>query len=62
MATGYPKENEVVSGMRENCDLYIEINLERCLKDGMKFFESKNKVILSPGIDGVISRVCVFLL
>jgi len=62
MATGYSKKSKVVSGMREDCNLHIEINLERCLKDGMKFFESKNKVILSPGIDGIISRVCAFLL
>ena len=57
MAPGYPKDKEVISGMRKDCNLYIEINIEKCMKDGIKFFESKNKVILSAGSDGYIPRV-----
>lgn len=35
--------------MRKTCDVFIEINLEKALKSGMKWFISKNKVILSSG-------------
>ena len=62
MAIGYPKGSEVISGMRKSCDLFIEIDVEKAMKDGMQFFESKNKVILSAGVDGFISRVLYSLI
>lgn len=52
---GYKKEDHVLSGMRNNCQVYIELNAIQAHHSGIKFFVSKNKVILSPGIDGVIS-------
>jgi len=57
MAIGYPKENEVISGMRKSCDLFIEIDVAKAMKNGMIFYESKNKVVLSSGFDGIIPRV-----
>ena len=43
--------------MRKTCDMFIEIDLSKAMKDKMKFFKSKNGVILSPGLEGAISRV-----
>lgn len=35
--------------MRANVDIYIYIDLERALKDGILFFQSSNNVVLSSG-------------
>jgi 2'-phosphotransferase len=53
-AIGYPENREVVSGMRRNCQIFIEIDMEKAMSDGIKFFLSTNKVVLSAGNDGVI--------
>lgn len=53
-AIGYPKDENVKSGMRNDCDVFIEINLPMCHYNGIKFFISKNNVILSAGENGVI--------
>lgn len=53
-APGYPGEKEVISGMRSNCSLLIEIDMEKAMKDGMVFYLSKNNVILTSGFDKVI--------
>ena len=37
------------SGRRESCDIKIYINMELALDEGIKFFQSKNKCILTPG-------------
>ncbi|CAD7970366.1 unnamed protein product [Amoebophrya sp. A120] len=39
----------VVSGMRGDCDLVIEVDLARCLRHEVKFFYAQNGVILSKG-------------
>ena len=57
MASGYPGEGGVISGMRTTCDTFIEIDIVKALADGIPFFVAKNGVILSPGIEGVIPRV-----
>lgn len=54
MAIGYPGDNQVISGMRQICNVFIEIDVENAMKDGMKFYISKNKVILSSGFNKVI--------
>lgn len=52
-AIGYPEDKEkVISGMRGNCQIFIELDIERAINDGMKFFLSTNKVVLSSGFDG----------
>ena len=55
MAIGMPGKNGVISGMRASCEIVIEVNMVRAIKEGgISFHISENKVILSSGIDGVI--------
>ncbi|KAL3872212.1 hypothetical protein ACJMK2_040150 [Sinanodonta woodiana] len=42
-------ETNVTSGFPAGCDVVISIDLKKALEDGIPFFQSKNKVILSPG-------------
>merc|ERR1711908_124934 len=51
-----PGDGRVISGMRYNCEVAIFIDLPQALKDGVPFFQSKNGVILSPGLNGKIER------
>jgi 2'-phosphotransferase len=53
-AIGYPDDGAVISGMRKSCDVYVEVDLEKCIKEGVPFFVSKNKVVLSAGVNGFI--------
>lgn len=46
-APGLPKEEGVVSGMRNSCDTIIQIDLAAAMKDGIEFFISSNNVILT---------------
>ena len=46
---GYNDENHVKSGMRLNCQVFIEINTQMAFFNGFEFLISKNKVILCPG-------------
>ncbi len=51
MAIGMPGKNGVISGMRGSCEVVVEINMVKAIKEGhIPFFISENKVILSPGI------------
>ena len=51
-ATGLPSEdNQVISGMRKSCDVYIYIDGAKCAEDNVPFFQSSNGVILCPGIN-----------
>ncbi|EGZ12352.1 hypothetical protein PHYSODRAFT_516787 [Phytophthora sojae] len=51
-------DDEVVSGMRSNCDLLLYVDFPMAVKDGIKFYKSSNNVVLSPGVGdtGVIDR------
>lgn len=51
-AIGYPGDKEIISGMRITCDIFVEIDLELALKNGIKFYVSQNNVVLSSGING----------
>jgi 2'-phosphotransferase len=57
MAPGYPSDGQVISGMRGSCNLYIEIDMAKAMADGIKFYLSKNNVILSDGIAGTFDKV-----
>ena len=46
---GYNDENHVKSGMRLNCEVFIEINPQYAFFNGFDFFISVNNVILCPG-------------
>lgn len=48
-AKGTFTDTTVVSGMRRDVDLHIFVKLKEALDDGLKFFESENGVILTPG-------------
>lgn len=61
-ASGLPeKGNDVISGVRQNAEICIYINLAKALKDGLKFFKSVNGVILSPGNEQGIIEPKYFL-
>ena len=40
--------------MRFSCDAFIEIDIIRAVENQIPFYISGNKVILSPGIDGIL--------
>ena len=46
---GYKNDENVKSGMRNNCNVFIEINLIYAFFNGFEFFISKNNVVLCPG-------------
>lgn len=54
-AIGYPQDKQVISGIRSSCDLFIEIDMHKAIQDGIKFYLSANKVVLSSGINNIIS-------
>ena len=48
-----PGKKGVISGMRGNSEIVIDVNLVRAMNEGkVPFYISHNKVILSPGIEG----------
>ena len=40
--------------MRKSVQVAIFINMKKAMNAGIKFYLSKNGVILSPGLDGII--------
>ncbi|XP_041467596.1 tRNA 2'-phosphotransferase 1-like [Lytechinus variegatus] len=59
-AQGEPGADGVISGMRKSCQIMIFIDLHAAMQDGIKFFLSKNGVILSPGDRNGILRTRYF--
>lgn len=53
-APGLPKKEGVISGMRKSCDVYIELDLFKAMKEGIDFYISSNNVILTEGVNGVL--------
>ncbi|CAI5727155.1 unnamed protein product [Peronospora destructor] len=51
-------DDEVVSGMRSNCNLFVYVDFPMAVKDGIKFYKSSNNVVLSPGMGktGIIDK------
>jgi len=55
MAIGMPGKKGVISGMRNSCQMVVEVNMVRAmLEGGIPFYISSNQVILTAGIDGVL--------
>lgn len=54
-------KEHVISGMRNNCGIYIYIDFPKAFESGLQFFISSNKVILSPGNDNGIIEPKYFL-
>uniref|UniRef100_A0A6P7FKW0 tRNA 2'-phosphotransferase 1 n=1 Tax=Diabrotica virgifera virgifera TaxID=50390 RepID=A0A6P7FKW0_DIAVI len=48
-ALGLPSDKSVISGVRQNCQVFIYINLKLATSDNLKFYRSANGVVLSPG-------------
>ena len=50
MATGLPGEaGEVRSGVRNDCEVAVWVDVARGVAEGVPFFVSANGVVLSPG-------------
>ncbi|KAI9260754.1 phosphotransferase KptA/Tpt1 [Phascolomyces articulosus] len=53
-AIGLPGESGVISGMRATSQVYIYIDMEKAMHDGIVFYRSSNNVILTEGQNGVL--------
>ncbi|PUZ62334.1 hypothetical protein GQ55_4G348500 [Panicum hallii var. hallii] len=53
-SSGLPSDGEVISGMRQNVNVLIHLDVRKALNDGMKLYISDNNVILTEGFDGVV--------
>ncbi|ESQ39166.1 hypothetical protein EUTSA_v10001570mg [Eutrema salsugineum] len=51
---GLPTDGEVISGMRRDVNVLIFLDIKKALEDGIAFYISENKVILTEGVDGVV--------
>ena len=49
MVTQLPNVGTIISGMRNSCDQIVVIDAHRAYNAGIKFYLSKNGVVLSPG-------------
>jgi len=47
--TQLPSEGQVISGMRQSCNVFIYVDAIRAIQDGYTFYKSANGVILCPG-------------
>jgi RNA:NAD 2'-phosphotransferase (TPT1/KptA family) len=55
MALGLPKDDGVISGMRNSAQIVVEINANQAVFDGVPMFVSENQVILSPGVNDYLA-------
>ena len=46
----------MISGMRQGCDVAIWVDMRQAMQDGIKFYISKNGVILTSGVNGWIGK------
>lgn len=60
-ASELPNKKSVISGARKNAEVFIYVNLDKALVDGIKFFKSANGVILSPGNHSGVLETKYFL-
>jgi 2'-phosphotransferase len=51
-ATGLPRDDGVISGMRRSCEVYIFIDIAKCVRDQVPIYQSANGVLLSDGVGG----------
>ena len=47
-------EGKPLSGARQSCQVFVELDVQKALSEGVPLFLSKNGVVLSPGLEGVI--------
>lgn len=60
-STGLPSEKWVISGVRRNTEVFIYINLNLSMSEGLLFYRSANNVILSPGDENGFIKPKYFL-
>ena len=60
-ATRAPGGGRVVSGLRHDCEVAIWVDLRGALRGGVPFFMARNRVILSPGLEGGVVPSRFFL-
>ncbi|RUS28902.1 hypothetical protein BC938DRAFT_481296 [Jimgerdemannia flammicorona] len=53
-AAGMLGDEGVISGMRKTCDLFVHVDVEMAIADGIIFYRSANNVILTDGRDGFL--------
>jgi 2'-phosphotransferase len=53
-AISEPEDKQIISGMRTSAKVLIYIDMKKAMDDGIKFYLSKNKVILTKGYNGVL--------
>lgn len=58
-STGTPEEG-VMSGMRKDAELVIEIDVEKSLQDGIQWWKSDNGVLLTEGGEGGVLSTSYF--
>jgi RNA:NAD 2'-phosphotransferase (TPT1/KptA family) len=49
MAVGMPDDPQVRSGIRPSVEVIIHIDVDRAMRQGLRFFRSENNVICCPG-------------
>lgn len=54
LATRYPDDSTVISGARNSANVFIVIDIEKALSDGIEFYRSANGVILTSGVNGIL--------
>lgn len=54
LASGYPDDSTVISGARSSANVFIIIDMEKALMDGIEFYHSANGVILTEGVGGIL--------
>ncbi|KAM0787587.1 hypothetical protein ACM66B_003657 [Microbotryomycetes sp. NB124-2] len=54
-ATGLFGDDNVKSGMRANCDLFVYLDARSMLADSVQIFKSANGVLLTAGQNGVVA-------
>ncbi|KAL8184213.1 UNVERIFIED_CONTAM: hypothetical protein K2H54_009673 [Gekko kuhli] len=60
LAPGLPGDGAVLSGMRNNCEVAITIDVAKALADGISFYRSANSVILTAGDANGLLSPCYF--
>jgi 2'-phosphotransferase len=50
-ASGLPKDDGVISGMRKSCEVFVYIDAKKCANDSVTFYRSDNGVLLTAGVN-----------
>ena len=48
-------KDKQISGFKKESDVILTIDIKKCICDGIKFYKSSNNVILTEGLNGIVS-------